>query len=342
MMPPGRLARALALVAALAMPDALAWGSDGHRAVGAIADQLIANTNAQRQLAALLLPDENLEQLAIWLDCAKGACGAPTPEMLAYTMANPRHAEYHYTDIAFQADSYRDGAPGAARNDIVHTLRQAIAVLRGQDGAANPHHLQAIAVLHGKNGAANPHHFTPRQALLLIAHLVADMHQPLHVGVPYVGKDGAFVVPQQARQIDGVNIVDTRGGNDLLIDGVRSLHGYWDGALVGYALRQDGAGTPQQFARAVIAGQPLIAGDAGDPAGWPALWADDALQVSKLAHAGLTPGAAGVQTGRDGKPYQVWALTLPADYAESNAALAKRQLTKAGYRLAALLRAIWP
>jgi hypothetical protein len=142
--------------------DAGAWGGDGHRIVGAMADRLIENSNAQRHVADLLA-GESLEAVSMWADCAKGDyCGPKTPDMLAYVRANPQHGEYHYADIPFQNPHYRDGAVGSARNDIVQTLKQAIAVLQGKG-----------------DRVSNPHRFTPRQALILIAHLTADIHQPL-------------------------------------------------------------------------------------------------------------------------------------------------------------------
>lgn len=332
------LACALVLGSALIPLHASAWGDDGHRVAGAMADQLIRDSNAQKQVTALLLPGESLEKISVWLDCAKGKyCGAKTPEMIAYTAANPRHSQYHYANIPYQIEHYRDGAVGSTKNDIVQTLKQAIAVLQGKD-----------------DEVSNPRHFTRRQALILLAHLAADIHQPLHIGVPYVGKDGRFVVPQNKSQIDGINIFDTRGGNDLLVDhavapaqskaqaGAWSFHAYWDITTVDNAMRGSSARTPQQFARTLIAGQPLIASNTGDPVSWPYQWADDALRASKLAHAGLVPGAMSEQTSPKGKRYEVWALALPQDYAAPGATIARMQLAKSGYRLAALLQAIWP
>lgn len=321
--------------------NAGAWGGDGHRIVGAMADQLIENSNAQRQVAALLAPGENLETISMWLDCAKGDyCGPKTPDMQAFIDANPRHGEYHYTDIPFQHAHYRDGAVGSGENDIVQTLKLAIAVLRGE------------------GGRAHPHRFTPRQALMLVVHLTADIHQPLHVGAAYVekssaGKDAAFAAPQDKRQIDGVHLFNTRGGNDLLIDdgapdggktkrGPRSFHSYWDTKTVDYAMRADGADTPRQFASIALAEKLEIVANTGDPVSWPHQWADDALRASKLAHAGLAPGTMREHITRKGERRDVWALALPPDYAQSSAALAKTQLTKSGQRLAALLQAIWP
>ncbi|HAT29402.1 MAG TPA: phospholipase, partial [Janthinobacterium sp.] len=144
---------ALALGGAFLAPEVLAWGTDGHRAVGAIADQLILGTPAGRRVAALLLPGESLESVANWADCAKGPyCGPQTAEMTAFTTANPRHGQYHYTDIPFQNAHYRDGEVGSAPDDIVQTLKQCIAVLQGRD-----------------DPASNPHRFSQREALILLA-----------------------------------------------------------------------------------------------------------------------------------------------------------------------------
>ena len=85
-----KLACVLALAGAFASSNAFAWGGDGHRAVGAIADKLLKGTNAEKQIAALLLPGESLEAIANWPDCVKGTyCGPQSPEMVEYTTANP-------------------------------------------------------------------------------------------------------------------------------------------------------------------------------------------------------------------------------------------------------------
>ena len=48
-----KLVCVIALASAFVSVDALAWGADGHRAVGAIADKLIKGSNAEKQVAAL-------------------------------------------------------------------------------------------------------------------------------------------------------------------------------------------------------------------------------------------------------------------------------------------------
>jgi hypothetical protein len=315
---------ALGILALCASSSALAWGYDGHRAVGAIADQLIRGSNAEKQVKALLLPGESLEKIAVWMDCVKGdACGPQTPEMLAYVQANPQHAEYHYTNLPFQALEYQQRAVGAKAIDIVQSMRQAVWVLQGKDGAA-----------------VNPHRFTRRQALLLLAHLAGDMHQPLHVGNAYLDRNGAYVTPVKPEQVDDVAVFSTAGGNALLLDGNRSLHNYWDYPLVEYAMKRVEAQTPEQYARLVLAGKPVVAEFDGDPAEWAPLLAAEALAVSKRAHAGLKVGTMQAAPTRETKVS--WHVTAPDDYAVTSSAIVKEQLARAGIRFAAMLKAIWP
>ena len=58
-----KLVLIMALAGAFAAQNAQAWGNDGHRAVGAIADKLLKGSNAQKQLAAILFPGESLLKL---------------------------------------------------------------------------------------------------------------------------------------------------------------------------------------------------------------------------------------------------------------------------------------
>ena len=68
-----KLACVLALTSAFVSMDAAAWGRDGHKAIGAIADKLLKGSNAEKQIAALLQPGESLESIANWPDCVKGS-----------------------------------------------------------------------------------------------------------------------------------------------------------------------------------------------------------------------------------------------------------------------------
>jgi hypothetical protein len=350
-----KLACVIALASAFVSLDAAAWGNDGHRAVGAIADKLLKGSKAEQQIKALLQPGETLESIANWPDCVKGTyCGPQSPEMIEYVNANPKHSEYHYTDVPFQLDHYHDHGVGTADDDIVQTLKQAIAVLQGRD-----------------TPATNPHKFTRRQALILIVHMTGDIHQPLHVGAAFVGKDGKFVVPKTQAEVDETAVFDSRGGNNFLMDDAKlsnlvaglsevippeeakpikegvpkaltkPFHSYWDSTTVNYAFRRIRTKTPEQFAQAAIASQPDVARNSGEPATWPYQWADDALAVSKQAYAGVTVGKLTPQTSKKGETYYTWSLEVPNDYPVPSSAIAKTQLIKGGYHLAQVLQAIW-
>ncbi|UVW29586.1 S1/P1 nuclease [Massilia sp. H6] len=349
-----KLAVVLALTGAFASFDAMAWGRDGHKAIGAIADKLLKGTNAQKEINLLLKPGESLELVANWADCVRGTfCGEQTQEMLDYVSANPQHDKYHYTNVPFQHDHYDDHGVGRTGVDIVQTLRQCIAVLQGK-----------------LDPELNPHKFTRRQALILIAHFAGDIHQPLHVGAAYVGKDSKFVVPPTQADVNDTTIYDSRGSNNLLLDdarlgalataaaippgepvpmregGAKSLtkpfHSYWDSTTVDYAFRRLQTSTPDAFATKVIGGNMTIPQIEGDPIAAPFAWANHSLFVAKQAFAGVVPGKMVAQTNRKGETYYAFTLDVPANYPVPSSEIAKQQLIKGGYNLAALLQAIWP
>lgn len=354
-----KLACVLALTgvfASVAAPDAAAWGRDGHRAIGAIADRLLKGTNAQKEIAQILRSDESLASVANWADCVKGTfCGPQTQEMVDYVAGNPRHSEYHYTNVPFQLDHYHEHGVGTSEVDIVQTLEQCIAVLQGKT-----------------DPALNPHKFTKRQALILLAHFAGDIHQPLHVGSAFVGKDGQFVVPKSRAEIDETLVFDSRGGNNLLMDrakleqleglagdiippgepvvvkeGVpqaltRPFHSFWDSKTVEYAFRRIQTRTPEQFADVAFKNPPQLKKAQGDVSTWPVQWVEDGLVSAKLAYKDVVPGKLTPQTSSKGETYYTFALEVPQDYPVPSSDIAKTQLIKGGYNLAAMLQAIWP
>lgn len=348
-----KLACVLALTTAFASFDAAAWGRDGHKAIGAIADKLLKGSRAQKEIALLLKPGESLELIANWADCVKGTyCGEQTPEMIEYVNANPQHDKYHYTNVPFQHDHYDDHGVGRTGVDIVQTLRQCIAVLQGK-----------------LDPELNPHKFTKRQALILLAHFAGDIHQPLHVGAAYVGKDGQFVAPKTQEEVNETAIFDTRGSNNLLLDDARlaelaaraipagepvpvkegvpksltrPFHSYWDSTTVDYAFRRLQTKTPGQFADKVVSGKTQLPVIEGDPITVPYAWANHSLFVAKEAFKEVTPGKLTPQTSKKGETYYTFALEVPANYPVPSSEIAKQQLIRGGYNLAALLQAIYP
>lgn len=340
----------LVLCAALLSLNAQASGDEGHKTIGAIADRLLVGTNAGARVKALLQPGESLQSISIWADCAKGTfCGPQTSEMIAFTIQNPAHAAYHYTNTPVENKSYVAGGVGTTDHDIVQTLKQAIAVLQGND-----------------NEKTNPHRFTPRQALLMIAHLLGDIHQPLHVGAVYLNQENQFVTPATQAQVDGVNVFDVQGGNNLLIEDQatwtardlknfkpevsngnaarvgKPLHLYWDVTVVENVMRDLGVKSVSELTDKLISAPTVPAANKGDPVSWPEQWATEGLYLAKSAYTNIAIVDKVKVTNRRGVEYANWYSKLPPNYIQESTDVTRKQLAVAGHRLAALLKSIWP
>jgi len=321
--------------------QAFAWGPDGHHTVGAIADRLIAGTGAATQVQALL-GGLTLQDAAVWADCAKGVDPArdyaytsegqyaecaifETPEgeaeMSDFVRRNDTncsrkpteescHKQYHYSDVAIQRTRYRPGLVGTRDDDLAAAVGAAMHVLRGEPAPA-PFNIK-----------------DRREALLLLAHYAGDIHQPLHVGAIYLDAQGGRVDPD-ATGYDPAT--DTRGGNQIVIAVANAnyrgenLHHAWDGIPA--------ALTATHIDAKWLAQARSVAATAGPVTAWPAAWATGTLAQARIAFAGVTFGPkAGTE----------WPATLPANYAGTMSSVKKKQLTRAGARLAQTLRAIWP
>ncbi|HEX7647953.1 MAG TPA: S1/P1 nuclease [Noviherbaspirillum sp.] len=100
---------------------------------------------------------------------------------------------FHFADIDIEHDSYATRYVDAHDYDIVHAIDAAILVL--QDQPSNV-----------------PFNFaSKKEALMLIAHFVGDLHQPLHVGAIYLAPDDGSAVDPDAGAYDPAP--DTTGGN---------------------------------------------------------------------------------------------------------------------------------
>ena len=301
------------------------WGNDGHRIVGALADKLLIGSQAQRELRTLLEPGESLESISMWADCAKGYCGDLTAEMKTFAQRHPEHHHYHYTDIPFQHMQYDASSVGASEHDVVSILPQAIHVLQGHREAQN-----------------NPHALTARQALLLLAHGVGDLHQPLHVGSAYIDASDRFVDPLRTDGV-GTGVVEpTRGGNLLLIDGGRSLHAYWDSTVVRYAMKRVAVTSHEAYVDYLLTTFPDQETADGHAAAWPRMWAEESLRLAEEAHRGLVVGQRRLLHDQRHGDHFVWSVSVPDGYDRRSSSVAERALMRAGKRLALVLQSIWP
>ena len=215
------LCLALFAIGAILTSTAFSYGPQGHETVGAMADILIANSPNTVAQVHHLIGNDTLQHAATWADRCKTP--HPTePAMIAFVNANPHtpasdgphdHHAYHYTDIPIQESHYRASSHGAKPIDVVHMIRNCIAILENHGNATN-----------------NPTNISKDTALRLLVHYMGDVHQPLHVGAAYFGPNAQLVNPN----IDSTARPDL-GGNDINFVG-GSLHHYWDTITVQNAM----------------------------------------------------------------------------------------------------------
>lgn len=320
---------------------ASAWGYQGHRVVGSIADQLL-KPNAKRQVSQIL--GFELRIAGPWADCVKSV--VRDGNTFTYT-ENPQHPEYeipctsfrtateqkrmedyvgrnwtqcvypttgtergchntyHFDDLAEERDHFDRSFMGTNEHDLVAAITAAIAVLRDKPAPA------PFSIADKKD------------ALFMLAHFLGDLHQPLHVAAVYLDPHGQLVDPDATHQTDPTT--DTVGGNNIH-DGHSLFHAEWD------AIPSDlgEAATPALLSAAQS--QPASQGSFED---WPVAWASDTILVSHDAFTGMKFKQTSAQH---------WSVTFndrPA-YLASQEKIKRQQLAKAGARLAELLNAIWP
>jgi hypothetical protein len=321
------LTAALSLLTLSPVP-AWSWGMDGHHTVGMVADLILMNDPAGA--AAKQLLGASLADSAVWADCAKGLCGVLTPDQQTYVQNNPQHATYHYTDVPIQQSFYRPGTAGTRDNDIVQIITESANILRGQS----------------VNGPAR---LDRKSALWVLAHMVGDIHQPLHVGAIYFDKDCKRPVDPNsvgAGQPNfgiGTSSVSTNGGNDLLLGGKESFHvTYWDDGRVTGAMRLAGVkdNSIGALASYIVAHPPAGWETPGDPAGWSLHWATEIMPLANDALTKIMIGDARRLPPSHGQLQCKWPVTIPAGYDDWSRDKALTQLSKAGFRLAAMVRAL--
>jgi hypothetical protein len=326
---------------ALSPEPSFSWGYKGHRVVGSVADQMLT-TNAGQQVSQILGFD--LKTAGPWLDCVKSVArqndgsfvyttdpNHPEYEIPCTSFRTPAerqrmedyvarnwtqcsymtnnvehgcHNTYHFDDVAIQRDRFDRNYQGTNNHDLVAAINAAIAVLLGRPSPP------PFAIKDKK------------EALFLLAHLVGDLHQPLHVGAVYLDKSGNVVDPDVTHTIDPST--ETTGGNSI-VDDHKNFHGEWDDIPVDLGE----AATPEllTIARAVAA-------DHGRVENWSVNWATDTILAAQEAFSGGSFAPSGSK----------WTISFPdhAAYLREVDAIKRRQLAKAGARLASVLNAVWP
>jgi hypothetical protein len=339
-----------------------AYGPLGHEIVGAVADRRLAGTETAAKVNALL-DGMTLQRAANVADeikawDKKGAddltafphypkwpqierqlrefwkANPPSPDASETT---PSHHWFHYTDVpALDPEKYADGKTGRGNWDIVHAIPFCVAVLRGEVSEDNPRKI------------------TKPIAVILLAHLVGDIHQPLHVGAEYFNENGAPADPDRGRPGLG-----DEGGNSLsLVENAtaqhprhyyHSFHAFWDLDTVRNLVMgtPDELRTEQRNAVYEPAKEKLITDfvmtepknwrTTGEVKTWAEQWANEILPLAREAHTRVQFIHVH-QEERDGNVFAKGeAREIGSGYREWSRGVVGDELHKAGWRLAELL-----
>jgi len=345
-----------------------AYGPDGHEIVGAIADERLANTSTAAKIRALI-DGITLEKAAVIADEIKGwdKKGVDDPKAFHYSAhpkidrqlrdfwranqpthnpgsAMPSHHWFHYTDVpVVRVEKYAEGQAGRSKWDVVHMIPYCLEVLRGRVSEQNERNI------------------TKPVALILLAHYVGDIHQPLHVGAEYFDAQGRIADPNK----DKSSLRD-EGGNTFTLAlsdepprgrGIhkKMLHAFWDyDAVIALfpevprTLRKSDLEAQieplkKQLAHEMATHEPKnwqIAGNI-DPSNYAEIWADEILPIAREAHERLqftnvhaqqeedrivAAGEAQEKASPEHVSYRAWAENV-----------VREELHKAGWRLADLL-----
>lgn len=330
---------------------ALAYGPRGHKLVGAIADKRLAENEAVAEKVRKLLDGLTLEQAATLPDDIKNwdNCNPNRPpnndpvtdrkrinkELRAFLNANlcsshPSHHEFHYTDVpVFAGELYGDGEVGRERFDVVHMIPYCIRVLRGEIPQTNSRRI------------------TKSVAVILLAHYLGDIHQPLHVGAEYFKRVQGKGVPfKPSLQMKGFA---DQGGNKLTLwifvdddlkSTERSLHSFWDGATVNNAF---GATNNATVAERLAEEEPADWQLNGNPKKWAEQMANDILPLARDAHERLAfenITSFNIQKREINKGDAKEKQNGEESYVKWSAGVVEKEIQKGGWRLAALLEAI--
>ena len=364
-----RLGLLIAFVLLALRASTLAYGPLGHEIVGAIADERLANTPTAVKVRALL-DGLTLEKAAVIADEIKGwdKKGVDDPRSFHFSShwkidrqlrdfwranqpthdinpAAPSHHWFHYTDVpVVPPQAYHEGTVGRGKWDIVHMIPYCVQVLEGQIPEQNERKI------------------TKPVALILLAHYVADIHQPLHVGAEYFDQQGQITDPNKNKSALG-----DEGGNTFTLElsddpprrrgwHKKKFHGFWDYDAVNALfpqviapLRKSELQTQIEPLKKELVHEMAI----HEPKNWrmpssvaidnyAEMWADEILPIAREAHARLefrnvkplldgdrivAAGDAVEKPTADQASYRTWAISVVRD-----------ELHRAGWRLADLLQ----
>lgn len=271
---PAGLFAVLAAVASLfAAAPAHAWSAPGHRIVGLVAEQFLDGDT--RRALYQIAGNQSLGEVGLWLDENRDRLRTEWPGSERWHYDNRPVCD---PSTPFASRCSRGDCPTAAYERFLRVL--------GDADASPEQRLDALRV---------------------VVHVLADVHQPLHAGD---NRD--------------------RGGNDINVDmgpqrEPRSLHGLWDRQIVDLAMRGE---SERAFARQLAREhrpdvRQLQSGTLTD-------WMEESYAYARDF---VYRGVPSFECGRS-PPFIV---RLDDDYRREAARIARERLARAGIRLAGVL-----
>lgn len=306
---PLRAAVALvALLAALMAAPARAWGPVGHRAVGAVADQLLTPA-AQAAVQALLVDDRDrngrysgrhsLAEVADWADEIRGG---------------PADRPHWHYDNRPVCERERPPAAWCPQGDCASAQLPLLLAVLADDGRSRADR---------------------NVALKWVVHLVGDLHQPLHAADLAEGANRIRVAPYgRSAHEPGRGTGPWDGGAARHhARGDESLHAFWDSHLVNLALRPvDGALPAAALAELLERARAL---DERDVAAPPQRWAEESNDIARrfaLAIDGVDCAHRDALDAGEGPR-----VTLSREYVARGRQIVQERIALAGARLARVL-----
>ena len=304
--------------------EAYAWAREGHQVVALIAQRLVSPAT-QAKIRELLIDgdDNDLVSIACWADELVWAARGEGPlvqnkEALDFNDRFPSNRAWHFVNLPLGTMSYEKASKFTPSDNIVQAISRCIQIL--------------------ESPVRDPKEFSKVQALRLLIHFLADIHQPLHCGTGYYSFDRFGAVHLISFPAEAVGKPNDRGGN-LLFYGelpTEQLHALWDSVIVD---KVDESADFKALALSLLQRYRAskMTTTTGDYHGWAEAWAIDSVRIAALAYLGICFEKA--EFGPDKNLSRI-EVTLPTNYWQANKVYAAEQLMRAGVRLAQLLDSI--
>jgi len=312
-----RAASRFTLIACLGIIMALpgrAWDPDGHQIVATIAfDQLNLKARAEVQALAMQVTGPKGKYDPITIACWMDDLRQHDPNLPYHGLFFP----WHYVDFGLSSADPRPmlepGQDNETSGNVVTALKRAMVVLQG---------------------GTDPYIKSKAMAYAMIVHLVGDIHQPLHAATAY------FQTPSGRWQNDaGGNRVAIVNGPE--IEPKYNLHYFWDAAWRASFDEKSGRVVVdlhyenwEHHNAKIVKSLAEELEIADKPAPGTSLatdfvaWAEESNQVAREV---VYPRLTFTENHREAR--------INAEYVAIANPLARRRITLAGYRLAALLNA---